>query len=76
MISPYHLSRGEMRWINNADLEALHNRVAELEKTLRAVDGIEDALARYFADKDVPMDIRQAVDAFEIARAASGETPE
>lgn len=43
------------------------NTLAEL---LRPVDDLEDALASYFVDKDVPMEIRQAVDAFEIARAA------
>jgi len=42
----------------------------QLRAALRTVDEIEDALAEYFATRDVPMRIRVAVDAFEIASAA------
>ncbi len=47
--------------------EAERDRQAE---ALAAVDRIEDVLADYFANRDLPMVIREAVDAFEIARAA------
>jgi len=44
-----------------------------MKKIVEAIDNLEDVLARYFADKDVPLEIRQAVDRLEIALAQEGQ---
>jgi alpha-beta hydrolase superfamily lysophospholipase len=68
----YHVQIGDMPGIGSARaaLDALVAQAEQAHAALQTVDEIEDALAEYFAQRDIPMRIRQAVDAFEIARAA------
>lgn len=47
----------------------------ESQKLVAAIDQLEDALAHYFRDKDVPMEIRRAVSALEEAMIAAGLSP-
>jgi alkylhydroperoxidase family enzyme len=45
------------------------------DRLVEAINALEDGLARYFADRDIPMEIRQAVDGVEIALAEAGLSP-
>jgi len=47
----------------------------EQTKLVEAINRLEDTLAAYFADKDVPFEIRTAVDGLEIAMSAAGLSP-
>ena len=46
-----------------------------MKKLVDAIDNLEDALARYFFDKDIPMDIQRAVSDLEVAMIEEGLSP-
>ena len=47
----------------------------EQKNLVAAIDRLEDVLARYFADRDVPMDVRRAVTDLEVAMSEAGLSP-
>jgi len=47
----------------------------DTDALVAAIDKLESTLAAYFAEKDVPMEIRQAVDGLEQAMFDAGLSP-
>lgn len=46
-----------------------------MNKLVKAIDELEDALAIYFANRDIPMEIQQAVTNLEVAMIEAGMSP-
>lgn len=47
----------------------------EQKKLVEAIDRLEDALAAYFANREIPMEIQTAVSRLEEAMIAAGLSP-
>jgi len=47
----------------------------EMDKLVAAIDELENVLARYFADKEVPMEVQRAVTELEVAMIEAGLSP-